>query len=232
MENGYPKNTPPFSSNAERLSIREWFGLLLVLAVMGVVAGPFWARFERFEPTNDYRLPFTSSEDYWLFDRYCRAVDDSNRSFVIGDSFVWGQFVEKEETLTSFLNREAGSERFVNAGLDGSHPLAMEGLIKHYCGSLRNRHVILHLNLLWVSSPQADLQLERGPRFNHPRLVPQFSPVIPSYDAPITDRLGDRAGPACSPSGLVQAPSGDGISRTTTWLTGRWSTPTKTHSGE
>jgi hypothetical protein len=190
MKNGYREQTPSFSSNVERLSMREWLGLLLVLTFMGAIAGPIWARWEGFEISPDYRIPYDSSEDYWLFDRYCGEIGKSGMSFVIGDSFVWGQYVEKGETLTSFLNRQAGSERFANAGLDGTHPLALEGLVKHYCDGLRNRWVVLHLNLLWVSSPQADLQLERAPQFNHPRLVPQFTLTIPSYRAPVSDRLG------------------------------------------
>jgi hypothetical protein len=190
MNDGHQRKIPPFSSNAERLTIREWLGLLLVLLVLAVVAGPIWSRLEGFEPSADYRIPYDLSEDYWLFDRYCREAGESEKSFVIGDSFVWGQYVRKDETLSFFLNQQAGAERFVNAGLDGTHPLALEGLIKHSCAGLSDREVVLHLNLLWVSSPQADLQLERGFQFNHPRLVPQFAPTIPSYEAPVSKRLG------------------------------------------
>ena len=190
MRNRRPTDTTPFSSNAERLSIREWFWLLMVLAFLGAVAGPVWERIEGFHPSPNYRIPYEKSEDYWLFSKYCQEAGGPNTSFVIGDSFVWGQYVKEGETLAAYLNQQAGSDQFVNAGLDGTHPLALEGLIKHYCRGLRDRRVVLHLNLLWVSSPQADLQLERGPRFNHPRLVPQFTPAIPSYRAPVSDRLG------------------------------------------
>ena len=72
MKDGHREDTPPFSSNAERLSIREWFGLLLVLIVLGALARPIWTRLEVFELSADYRIPYDSSEDYWLFDRYCR----------------------------------------------------------------------------------------------------------------------------------------------------------------
>ena len=190
MNDRHQKDATPFSSNAERLSVREWFGLLLVLIVLGVLAGPIWRRIEMFEPSPNYRIPYELSEDYWLFERFCRGAGESEKSFIIGDSFVWGQYVDKSETLSSFLNQQSGSERFVNAGLDGSHPLALEGLIKHYCTGLRNRNVVVHLNLLWVSSPEADLRLERGFSFNHPRLVPQFVPTIPSYEAPISEKMG------------------------------------------
>ena len=79
-------------------------------------------------------------------------------TLVFGDSFVWGQYVEEDQTLTHFLNQEAGRERFVNAGLDGLHPLAMGGLLRHHYAGMRIADVVLHLNLLWMSSPQADLQ--------------------------------------------------------------------------
>ena len=189
MKNGHPDSTPPFSSNTERLSIREWVGVLVALIVLVALAGPIWTRLEVLETSADYRIPYDSSEDYWLFNRACREAGESDKSFVIGDSFVWGQYVNRGETLSSFLNQYAGSDRFVNAGMDGTHPLALEGLFKHYCAGLTNAEVVLHLNLLWVSSPQADLQLERGPRFNHPRLVPQFRSGIPSYEASISERL-------------------------------------------
>jgi hypothetical protein len=168
----------------------EWLGVALGLVLLGVVAGPTWNTLEAFDPPGDYRIPFDYSEDYWLFNRYCGEVGESEKSLVIGDSFVWGQYVGRRETLSHFLNLESGSDRFANAGLDGAHPLALEGLIKHHCGSLRHREVILHLNLLWMSSPQADLQVAGPARFNHPRLVPQFTPAVPGYSAPFSERLG------------------------------------------
>ncbi len=187
---GPQDSAPPFSSNAVRLAMGEWIVLFLGLLILGALAGPIWGRLEVFEPSPVYRIPYESSEDYWLFDRLCEKAGESEKSFVIGDSFVWGQYVEKDKTLSSFLNQHAGSERFVNAGLDGSHPLALEGLIKHYCTALRDKAVVLHLNLLWMSSPQADLQLERGLGFNHSRLVSQFTHAVPSYRAPTSERVG------------------------------------------
>jgi len=179
-----------FSSNAVRLSIREWCVVLVVLLAAVFLIGPFWRKAERFEPSADYRIPYALSEDYWLFERYCGVMSKASRTLVFGDSFIWGQYVEKEGSLTHYLNELAGEERFVNAGLDGVHPMALGGLIEHHCADLRGGEVVLHLNLLWLSSPQSDLQGERELRFNHPRLVPQFRPRIPSYGESVSGRFG------------------------------------------
>jgi hypothetical protein len=74
-------------------------------------------------------------------------------------------------------------------GVNGTHPVALAGLVRHYGQAIRNRKVILHLNPLWLSSKRHDLRDERARRFNHPDLVPQFYPEIPSYKASFPDRL-------------------------------------------
>ncbi len=80
-------------------------------------------------------------------------------------------------------------ERFLNCGVNGLFPLAMEGLVDYYARSLRDRKVLLHCNVLWMSSPQADLSVKKEKEFNHPRLVPQFFPRIPCYRADSNERL-------------------------------------------
>jgi len=103
--------------------------------------------------------------------------------------------VRRDGTLSHFLNeaisnKESGRpEKFVNAAVDGLFPLALEGLIRDYGGALRHRKVILHCNVLWMSSPKADLQTQKEERFNHADLVPQFSPPIPCYKADLNHRL-------------------------------------------
>ena len=93
--------------------------------------------------------------------------------------------------MSHFLNVEAKQpEEFANAGVNGLFPLALDGLVEHYGRAIRNRKVVLHCNLLWLSSPKADLQTKKEERFNHARLVPQFSPRIPCYLADANERLG------------------------------------------
>ena len=138
-------HVPEFSSNAVRLSMREWSGLLIGLVLLGATVGPVWTHLEVFDPPAEYRIPYASSEDYWLFDRFCRTANEQDKVFVIGDSFVWGQYVGEGETLSSSLNRQAGSDLYVNAGLDGTHPLALEGLIRHHCSGLQDREVAVEI---------------------------------------------------------------------------------------
>jgi len=109
---------------------------------------------------------------------------------VLGDSVVWGEYVLPDGTLSHFLNRKAGETNwFVNGGLNGLFPLALEGLIENYGQALRRQKVLLHCNVLWMTSPKADLSTEKEEPFNHSRLVPQFSPRIPCYRADVSERL-------------------------------------------
>jgi hypothetical protein len=47
----------------------------------------------------------------------------------------------------------------------------------------------LQCNLLWLSSPKADLSTKKEEPFNHSPLVPQFLPRIPCYRADANERL-------------------------------------------
>jgi hypothetical protein len=74
--------------------------------------------------------------------------------------------------------------------MNGLFPLALDGLIRDHAPALRNRRVLLHCNLLWLTSPKADLSTQKEESFNHSRLVPQFFPRIPCYRADVHTRLG------------------------------------------
>jgi hypothetical protein len=103
---------------------------------------------------------------------------------------IWGEYVLGDETLSHYLNALGGQERYANLGLDGAHPLALAGLVEHYAGSVRGKKVVLQCNPLWLSSLKTDLQDDSLPDFNHPRLVPQFWPRIPSYQEEVSTRIG------------------------------------------
>lgn len=179
-----------FGSNDVRLSPREWvIALAIILAVLGL-APVVWPFLEPLRLEADHRLPFSLGNDYYTYARLCRAAASQDKTLVVGDSVVWGHYVNKEETLSAHLNRLAGGERFANLGVDGIHPAAMLGLVKHHGDAIRRRNVVLHCNLLWTSSPRHDLSTEKEFDFNHPTLVPQFAPRIPCYREPFGERLG------------------------------------------
>lgn len=183
-------DAPSFAANGVRLSAREWCiaAVIVLLVVLGVPE--IWDRMESFDPQADYRVPFDSSEDYWTYKRLvARAVEDE-RILLIGDSVIWGEYVEPQQTLSHFLNQADRSTHFANGGVNGTHPLALAGLVRDYAAEITGTKVILHCNLLWMSSVERDLQTEKELSFNHPQLVPQFIPQIPCYKAPVEERIG------------------------------------------
>lgn len=188
---------PVFGVNEVRLGWRGW------LAVVGLVLGVGWSvprawrSLERFETGRDYRLPYALSRDYWLYQGRLEQAADPQAVFVLGDSVVWGEYVAPDGTLSHFLDRELGvTNRFLNAGVNGLFPLALEGLVFHYGGPIGPRKVLLHCNPLWMSSPKADLSSTKAESFNHARLVPQFRPAIPCYRAEASERIGIVVGHA------------------------------------
>lgn len=175
--------------NEMRLNARHWTAAFAILAVVTVLTPVLWKKLERFTPGRDYRMPYALSKDYWLYERRLQSLAPTNIA-VIGDSVIWGEYVQPDGTLPHFLNEQSGqSGRFVNAGVNGMFPLAFEGLIRYYGEPLRRRKVLLHCNALWMTSPKADLHTDKEERFNHAGLVPQFTPRIPSYKADLNNRL-------------------------------------------
>ncbi|MFH1719565.1 MAG: hypothetical protein ABIF19_19610 [Planctomycetota bacterium] len=181
----------PFGSNGIRLSACEWIVVGIVCAVMVSFWPRLWERFEKFEPGPDCRLPYELSSDYWLYGRYCRSACSQYETLVVGDSVIWGHYVSADNTLSHYLNQNAGpgAPGFANLGVDGFHPAALGGLLKYYGRAISGKKVIIQLNPLWMSSAKHDLQTEKEFRFNHPRLVPQFTPEIPCYKEPYSGRI-------------------------------------------
>ncbi|ERR1700722_2417600 len=176
--------------NEMRLNGRQC-ALALGLIVLAVFLTPrLWKGVERFDTGLDYRIPYDLSKDYWLYQRRLEDKIDPRSMVMLGDSVVWGEYVLPDGTWSHFLNEQSGqADKFVNGGVNGLFPLALEGLVDYYGHALHNRKVILHCNLLWLSSPKADLQTDKEEKFNHSRLVPQFFPRIPCYKADANERL-------------------------------------------
>lgn len=180
----------PFGANAIRLSVRQWLVTALVVALCFAGVPVLWKRIEPFDPSPDYRVPYALSDDYWTYQRLVEATVEAGRILIIGDSAIWGEYVRPEDTLSRYLNEQEGAARFANGGLNGTHPLALSGLVRSYAADVTDTRVVLQANLLWMSSEDRDLQVEKELPFNHPRLVPQFFPRIPCYRAPISERIG------------------------------------------
>ena len=178
------------SSNAIRLSGREWLIVAAFALALFVLTPVCWQRVERLEPQPDYRIPYDLSNDYWLFTRCADAAVAANDAVLIGDSVIWGQYVTREQTLSHYLNELAGRQRFANLGVDGAHPVALAGLLEHYAAGICGKDVVVHCNPLWMSSDKHDLRAKEEFRFNHPQLVPQFVPSIPCYKEEVSRRLG------------------------------------------
>lgn len=186
-----PGSEVPLGVNEMRLTAWQWLMVLAIFAGGALAVPRAWPRVERFDTGSDYRIPYTLHKDYWLFQRRLALIADPAAVPVLGDSVVWGEYVRPAGTLTHFLNRATGGrERFVNCGINGLFPLAMEGLLDNYGAGLRDRRLVVHCNVLWMSSPKADLSQTKEEDFNHARLVPQFSPWIPCYRADMAERLG------------------------------------------
>jgi hypothetical protein len=178
-----------FGPGAVRLSGREWLVAAAIVAAV-LAALPFaWKRIEPLPPGPDLRLPYRLGSDYGTYARLVEQAAARDATLVVGDSVVWGHYVAKDETLSGRLNALAGADRFANLGVDGIHPAALEGLVAYYGGAAAGRRVVLHCNLLWMSSERHDLRVAKEFAFNHPGLVPQFVPWIPCYREPVAGRL-------------------------------------------
>jgi len=187
-----------FSSNSIRLSWKSWIVVIAILTGIVYLLPKLWRGLEKFDPSTDelaarstdYRLPYSLSNDYWMFTRWSRYACSEYPILIIGDSVVWGQYVTMEQTLSHYLNERAGGNIFANMGVDGIHQAAMLGLVKYYGKAISNKRVILHLNPLWMSSKKHDLSDEEEFRFNHPRLVPQFIRKPACYRPSLAQRAG------------------------------------------
>jgi hypothetical protein len=181
---------PLLITNEMRLNLRLWVIVLAIVTLVIVATPRFWKQIERFETGADYRIPYQLSNDYWLYNWRLQKIAAAKPVVVLGDSVVWGQYVKSDGTLPHFLNQQSSEpDRFVNAGVNGLFPLAMEGLVRYYGTPLHDRKVIVVCNFLWLSSPKADMQTKKAENINHASLLPQFVPRVPCYQANANERL-------------------------------------------
>lgn len=182
-------------SNAIRLGGRQWVGLGVLALLIFIFAPRLWEYVEPLRLAPDYRVPYELASDYWWYERVAREAAARQEVLLLGDSVVWGQYVTRDQTLSHYLNEQTGGGpqgggRFANLGLDGAHPAALAGLIEFHGAALTGKKVLLQCNPLWISAPKLDLEEKDEFRFNHPALVPQFSPAIPCYREEVSRRIG------------------------------------------
>ncbi len=179
-----------FAANDVRLSPRGW---LLAGALTACAFGLIplvWQAIEPLRLDADYRVPFRLGNDYWNYERASRQICRGDETLLVGDSVLWGHYVDTSGTLSHYLNGTSENHQFANMGVDGIHPVALAGLVEHYGGPIRNRRVIVNCNLLWMSSPRHDLSSDKETPFNHPAPVPQFALKIPCYRSSLSERTG------------------------------------------
>lgn len=180
----------PYGATEMRLTARQWLATVAIVLATIAAVPPIWEKAGRFDTGPDYRIPYDLSRDYWLYSRWIRKVAVPENVIVVGDSVVWGEYVRPEGALPVFLSQESAEHpRFINGGVNGLFPLALEGMVRHYAKMPAGQKVILQCNLLWLTSPKADLSSVKEEQFNHARLVPQFSPRIPCYRADAHERI-------------------------------------------
>lgn len=172
---------------APRVTWKQALWILALLIQIWLWVPILWSHW--IEPpqfADNYRAPSGLSQDYWQYRRASQATADRGAILVVGDSVIWGEYVDTGQTLSDYLS---GKQPFSNGGLNGLHPLAMQGLTHYVTASDALDKVILHFNPLWLTSTERDLQGDRPLSFNHPDLVIQWPGKVPTYQPAMADRL-------------------------------------------
>ena len=182
------KNIPD-NSNGLVLKPRELvITAAVVLALTLVVLPICWQKYRTAEIPRGFRLAEDLRDDYYGYRIVAKAVCKKYPAVFIGDSVIWGKYVDNENTLPELINRGLGKDEIGNLAVDGLHPVAMEKLLGDHGGDIREKRVFLYWNPLWMNTPLYDLSGTEEFSINHPRLLPQFDPSFKSYRAKFGDR--------------------------------------------
>lgn len=179
-----------FSSNTFRLNFKELAiaGTIIIIGILFML--PFvWSKVEKISTGDEFRISYDSRDDYWVYKQWAEKAAKNYPVIFLGDSVVWGMYVDNSNTLPSKINRKLNNPVVANLAIDGLHSVALEGLLKYYGGAIKNKTVILHYNPLWMNSRKYDLSDEEEMQVHHPRLIPQFSPKYKCYTESFSGRL-------------------------------------------
>jgi hypothetical protein len=192
----------PFGGNALRLSWKELLFVVPAALALAFWVIPYlygkWETFDFSEP--DFRISYNFRDDYWVYEKWADYAARNRDVLFVGDSVIWGMYTDNAHTLSACYNRLKGRQVAANLGIDGLHPVALEGLMRDFGGAIRDRKVYLYFNVLWLDCPEFDLSAlprrdETGAvkkfAVMHPRLVPQFDDTLYLYDEPLKTRIGN-----------------------------------------
>ena len=142
------KNIP---DNANGLVLKPW-ELVITAAVVLALAWflPYsWQRIGGVEELpRGFRLAEELRDDYYGYRLVVRTAYLKQQPVFIGDSVIWGKYVDNENTLPELVNRALGKDEIVNLAVDGLHPVAMERLLRDHGDSIRGQRVFLYWNPL------------------------------------------------------------------------------------
>ncbi|MCF6174144.1 MAG: hypothetical protein L3J71_00095 [Victivallaceae bacterium] len=189
--NNTTKSERTFSSNAIRLSNQELLitGIIAALIILFVIP-LLWQAAEEVNMDDDFRLAYDYRDDYWVYEQCVEQAMEKYPVVFIGDSVIWGMYVDNKHTLPAILNRKLNQQVAANLAIDGLHSVAMDGLIRYYGAAIKNKTVFIYLNPLWMNSKKYDLSADEEMDIHHPRLVTQFSPALTCYKEPLATRMG------------------------------------------
>src|SRR5690348_14095437 len=80
--------TQVFGSNELRLNARQWLIVIAIFAGWMLIMPRAWKHWEAFPTGVDYRIPYSLSKDYWLYERRIDDVSGSQVIPIFGDSVV------------------------------------------------------------------------------------------------------------------------------------------------
>ena len=184
------KNIPD-NSNGLVLKPMELLITVAIVLFLALFDLPYsWQKIRGVEEIpRGFRLAEELRDDYYGYRLVVRTAYLKNRALFIGDSVIWGKYVDNDHTLPELINRALGKDEVINLAVDGLHPVAMERLLRDNGDSIRGDRVFLYWNPLWMNTPLYDLSGTNEFSINHPRLLPQFDPSFKSYRAKFGDRF-------------------------------------------
>ncbi len=163
-----------FERQGLELSLREWLVVgLLVAAFLAVAPSiPFRSKTPIVEA--NYRIPYPLSRRYDLYKRYTTLAAAQTPTLLVGDSVIWGQCAQRDQTLAAQLNAITRQRRFANAGLDGMNPVALYELLLYHAPGIEKSRVLLQFDPLWMMIEELGAHDMREALYNRPDLIPRL----------------------------------------------------------